>query len=259
MDKYDAIALLLAADKEPAILEQEDYAQARELLDNDEQFAAWVEQERAFYEQQENILDGFHMPEAARERIRENFEEVLIEEGELIELPGFGRNLLTLAAATVLLFAGVGTLLQLDKDNRRSTQVAQTFYFPDLDAFRASAAKLVEQGLELHYQDENLGNLVAYLIQQKAPVEPGLKPGSPTIGCAIYNINGATVSLICMRAADGQMVHLFTSQRDILAQVDPSEFTEIKVFSERETRAWQDANHSYVLVAHKKDQKLGRG
>jgi hypothetical protein len=261
MDKFDAIALVLASEKEPTLKEQPDFAEAHAMIDADPAMTAWLESEQAFYWKQEDLLQGFSMPEDARKRIQENFETVLLEEGELIECPSFGRNLLTLAAAVLILFAGAGTLLKLSDNQQRQSLIANSS-IQNFDTYRELSSRMVAQGLSLDFQTNDINKAVEYLKKLDAPVQAGLDGdllGLPAMGCAIFQVGDARVSLICMRTPAQEVVHLFAAPRNTLKQVKATEFTQIKIFNGRETRAWQDTENAYVLVAHNIGQRLGGG
>jgi hypothetical protein len=270
MDDVDILSYLLAAERDATVTDLPEYAEALRRVQADPALAAAVEAERAFYRDRDGLLDEAGMPAEVRARLQAWVDATLnpqaedsLDEPERAPTPSVPvarspRNLLPLAAAIGLLLGGAALVLEMNRRNHTQQHIVQ-LTIDDFDAFRKFGSACVVKGVKLEHHSPVMQVNSKFLADHGACACENLMQdlaSQKAMGCAIYEVDGMKISLICMEMEGKQLVHLFAARRTWKGK-DPA--NSIKVVNGRETRAWQDDRYAYLLVAHDAGQRLGSG
>lgn len=258
MEAIEAIAQLLAAEKDPAIRDTEAYAQAQAMIEGNSRLSDWYAREREFFSQQENLLDGVKLSAEARDRIlhalKQEASTTSASADNMVIFPR--RTVLAWAAAFVLLLAGVTFMFGLRLGEQR--QYAAVQEDASFEAFRQFTVDQVDRGFMLDYRNGSAQNVVNWLAQDRGAV-PHLSEnlhGLPTMGCKVIGWNEHKVSLICFEQAKGETIHMFVVDRSAHDPIPGGPPSGIVTVDERATRCWQDKKRTYIMVGHDKGQPL---
>jgi hypothetical protein len=272
MSDLDTISYILAAERDASVKDLPAYAEALARVEAEPALAAVVEAERVFYQHRDGLLDDAGMPAETRMRLQrwvdETFnasaqesapaEVVRPAPAKTIAFPRSPRNFATLAAALALLLGGTALVFVMNQEHKTQQLLARAT-LTDFDAFRAFGSELIAKGVTLEHRSPVIQTSFDYLDAKGAPAFKNVAQileAQEAMGCAVYEVDGVKVSLICMRMTGDQIVHLFAAPLKWKAR-DPA--NSIKVVNGRETRAWQAGPYAYVLVAHDEGQRLGSG
>lgn len=249
MDRRDVVALALAARHDPAIRDLPECRQAETLLRADPRLRAEYESEARYYDEHQDLLAAVRLPLEAKLRMRDAIRAAMVENvagsppasaSWIAQIPRW----LALAAALLVLMGGI--LLSMPPA------------LPTMADLRAFAAQEVRSGFALEKRSAQTGELVDWLTAQGMDVGD-LGPeflSMESMGCTLYGWKRTQVALICFRTANQRTVHLFFAPSGTIRNV--GNLPEYQTVADRETRAWTDDAHAYVLVAHDPGQPLQR-
>lgn len=256
---HDILAVLLAADDYPPLLEEETYREAKARLDASPDLRKEYEEARTFNQRHPALVDVGDMPDATRERIAKELERhsSLLSRGVHVDLsPWTVRAQFAWAAVLVLLLAGMAVLTsQLANRHAGQRRMAQYRNQPPEDAFRSFVGQ-VAQSPSLQKFDSNNRELVSWLETQTSSSlnVPEKFRDQEGIGCAYLNGPNGTVSLLCMNIED-QTVHLFMANASDMGLTSPHAPERMTIHS-RDALQWNDEEHVYMLMTHYADEKL---
>lgn len=258
MDPQDAVAILLAARDEPAIKGLSEYQKAEAWVERDSELRAQVEAEAAYYAEHGDLLAGVRLAGAARESMKMQVEAALASRDWAHRGSGIWpmrHPVLAMAAAVMVMAAGVW----MYANGTTGGATPGLVYRGDLDAFEEYAAGIVAAGIQLDHRDERPAALMQWFERERGMHIEGLSPGLmalKSMGCKVFDWNGAQVALMCLETSDSQMAHLFITRRENLDLSSAVSQLGCNSCSDREVFSWLDRDLAFVMVAHKKGQRL---
>lgn len=278
-DHFDLLALLLAAEEQPALRERPEYEQALARVQGEESLREWYEQERDYYARHSGLLAGAGLSDVSRERISQTLQAAgsaqarVATDVEALHAPSNSvadvapvagavgrRSLLPFALPIAALLAvGLGLLFVLssgsgDAGPKPANPFEQFQHF--------AASNIADRSFSLEKRTPDVEAATAWLRGKSAP-GVGTSPGGtramtlPTAGCTLLEWNGHPVSLICMKPKGQPMVHLFAVSRQAVDLLPAGGVSgETRQWRRHPTRSWADAETAYVLVGHKRSDTL---
>lgn len=279
MTFVDAIATLLAAERDPALRTSPEFIQAQEKVESAPKAKEWFEAERGFYAQHEGLLSATTLRQEARERIRSEIaagsasplasmnlstgfaaeeQQAAAAQGSVKSLSSESRPAITfsrrsmmwLAAAAALALGAFLILPKLVSQNGRNIQAASFAEFGSL---------FLDGPVNINKR-VTVGDSAKLLEEEGAPVcrhylAKCLK--TKTKGCRVLEWNGRHVSLICMEPEPGNIVHVMVMNAEELSKEElGSQCGSILKVNERETKCWTYHDKTYLALAHERNDAL---
>jgi len=254
MTTTHAIAILLAAERDPAIRSTPDFAEATEHVRADSEALDWFETERAFYAANPGLLSAARLRPEVRERIRAALPAETIHgqveamQAEPIRFPR--RALYWAVAAAALLLIGLFTFPMLTPDNGLSVEANSFADFGTqvLDgSFGVENTKTVQDSAD-------------HLHEQGAPFEQDVfahLSDQPTMGCQVLSWNDRQVSLVCIKTPSNEIVHVMIMNQDDLTSDEDAKFVAgRREVNGRQVESWKDKDKVYLALAHGREKEL---
>jgi len=219
------------------------FAEALALVERDPELKAWWEAQRAFDRAVSAKLRDVPIPADLRDTILA---------GRKIEqmTPRFRLPYWLAAAAMIALCIGLGFHYGNGTTPARAISIAQAV--PALashDYAAGSIAFLEDDTTPLGMLSPDHEKVVAWLKQQHSPLGaiPNKMESLPSVGCQTFHVRGHAVSLICFTMTGGGVCHLFTIEKQALAD-PPGASPSFGREGSWTTASWSDAEHTYMLA-----------
>jgi hypothetical protein len=219
------------------------FGEALALVERDPELKAWWEAQRAFDRAVSAKLQGVPLPSDLR---------ATILAGRKIEqmTPRYRLPVWLAAAAVMMLCLGLAFYFKNGSQLAGGETHAQGF--PALashDYQKGSIAFLEDDGTPLGLLSHDHGQVTEWLKQQHSPLGtiPARMESLPSLGCQTFAVQGHTVSLICFTMTGGGVCHLFTIDKQALAD-PPGTAPAFSHVGSWATATWSDAGHTYMLA-----------
>ena len=160
--------------------------------------------------------------------------------------PWFQRPAWITAAAAVLAGALILLALFLPKSGGAEFAVFQ----------REMSELLGSKQFRLDHRTPSAGEAQRWLADRRVDfVMPAKLEAQPTLGCRVIEWQGRKVSLVCFKLEGGEVVHLFTLDRDALRDAPPAE-PQFSVAGKYTTAGWTGGDKVYLLVSSRGETAL---
>jgi hypothetical protein len=211
MNRHQAQRILLAYRLGESVPADSDLAKALAFAAEDPSLGAWLEQELAADRSLRRALSEVAPPPGLRESI--------LAASKITVIPWWRRSpawtSVLAAAAAVVVFLGIQFARSPGSVSRTAPKVSDTARATaaGMEDFQAEMVRLVSTGAyRLELDTERLAAVKRFLDNRgqgfKASIPSALEQ-LETYGCQAFDWHGETVVLICFRASDVSIAHLF--------------------------------------------------
>lgn len=216
------------------------FAAALEQVSRDPGLAAWFAGQRAFDVATTNAICSIPIPQDLRANILA---------GAKISRRRFWpkRTVLFAIAASLMLFSVITGIRTRPSG---------------LDSWQNDALAVVSKFVPGHepfdHQAPDSRALQEWLVAQNAPapaVIPTALQAIPTVGCKTISASGRSISIMCFKLQDGQMVHLVVTKASGLRHLPPSKPTFVKE-GDWVTASWTENGRVCMLATKGSSQLL---
>jgi len=227
--------------------------QALELLDTDSALASWYEQERAFDDAVSGKLTQVEPPADLKASLVALLGETDAESSSSDEptahdkITWFRRPQFLAAAAAVILLPIIVLQFMGGKANANS-----------YETFRSDMVGLANSPLVLDHEHTDLKDIYEWLESKSAtcPIDqlPQCADSTKAVGCKIIDWGEEkTVTLICFKNDEEQVVHCFVVPRELLKDLPgEDQIRKPLTLSNLETCGWTDEKFVYLLIGSAK-------
>ncbi len=255
----DEAKSILAAYREDIPLDEAPNMQAAlAAAQEDPSLAAWFEEEQAFDREFAAALQRVPIPE--------DLEAKLLQGMPATNHAGETPNKKVVAFPQKQVWLAVAALFVI------AVSLVKYFAFPPpvefpgtaftkVDTFRDHMAHFANQRFVLNHTTKDLSEARDWLRARQSPAydeTPTAIVKFEGMGCKSFDWGGHTVSLVCFKDTNDDIVHLFVINRSALTDLEPATpLEEVLVQQNLETGGWMDDERLYVLVGSEPHVKIG--
>jgi hypothetical protein len=229
MDKSEARSIL-SLHREDDLVNDERFAEAKELAAKDPELAQWWTEDQAIDDTITEKLASIPVPARLRTRLISTAMPRVARRGH------WGRPVVLAAAALVVLAALFGLWKGPGKPSG------------SLADYREEMVKLFTVLQPLDLETNNLNSINDFLKNSGAPsrfdIPQPLRKLEP-VGCRKLRFRGEDVAVICFKRENGEVAHLFVINRKAIRGVGPNpDFVNHGQWS---SAAWAKGDYDYLL------------
>lgn len=247
MNREQAQRILLAYRLGEPVSKDSDLGRALALANEDPALAMWLEQELETDRVIRSRLREVSLPVGLRDRI--------LTAAKIVPLPWWRRPRVLVAAAAVLMVtfgSVVGWKFAMGPDTAWARLSTWAGAPRDLATFESEMVRFVskaEYALELH--SDELAEVKRYLAERGKELEPPIPAALErlrTYGCQVFDWHGESVTLICFRARDVGIAHLFVIDASALRD-PPSAESAVASVGSWSASSWREGDKVVMVCS----------